>query len=97
MALVLLSFIPLPDSQGLSPFLHAMNVFVVYVFFYCGSVWSTYMTVVVSCWNMWFGGYVAYNQNFGLSEGLECTFVSVFMSFLVTAVASIFEHVSDLY
>ena len=55
------------------------------------------MTVVVSCWNMWFGGYVAYNQNFGLSEGLECTFVSVFMSFLVTAVASIFEHVSDLY
>ena len=74
-----------------------MNVFSVYVFFYCGSVSSIYMSIVVACFNMWFGGYVAYDRDFGLFEGLECTMYAILETFLITLIASFIEHVSDLY
>ena len=55
------------------------------------------MSIVVACFNMWFGGYVAYDRDFGLFEGLECTMYAILETFLITLIASFIEHVSDLY
>ena len=94
---ILFVFIPNNASRGLHPFSHCCNSILTFFTHYCCSHINIYVISVVNIFEMSFGYYFAYDRQFGLQEGLLCTFYAIITIMIMVSLSAAFEYFSSLH